>query len=118
MCLELLWFSFDHILCQVNHSSVEIVASKNCKTFLSKNTSTFNQGPLLLDGLLGAKMMSLLKSKDFFKSSFGVDVNTDRNFVVISSQQVLHFDLEVKHNEEHFSKSHFYILVIRFAHSK
>ena len=44
--------------------------------------------------------------------------HTDRNFVVISSQQVLHFDLEVKYYEEHFSKSNFYILVIRFAHSK
>ena len=33
-----------------------------------------NQGPLLLDGLLGSKMTSLLKSKNFEKSSFGVDV--------------------------------------------
>ena len=45
-------------------------------------------------------------------------LHTDRNFVVISSQQVLHFDLEVKYYEEHFSKSNFYILVIRFVHSK
>ena len=37
---------------------------------------------------------------------------------MISSQQVLHFDLEVKYYEEHFSKSNFYILVVRFAHSK
>ena len=49
---------------------------------------------------------------------FKIKQHTDRNFVVISSQQVLHFDHEVKYYEEHFSKSNFYILVIRFAHSK
>ena len=32
------------------------------------------QGPLLLDGLLGAEMPSLLKIKNFLKSSFGVNV--------------------------------------------
>ena len=32
---------------------------------------------------------------------------TDRNFVAISSQQVLHFDLEVKYQGEHFSKKSF-----------
>ena len=31
-------------------------------------------GPLLLDGLLGAEMMNLLKIRNFFKSSFGVNV--------------------------------------------
>ena len=46
------------------------------------------------------------------------NTNTDRNFVGISLQQVLHFDLEVKYYGEHFSKSNFYILVVRFAHSK
>ena len=32
------------------------------------------QGPLLLDGLLKAKMTSMLKIKKFSKSSFGVNV--------------------------------------------
>ena len=32
------------------------------------------QGPLLLDGLLGAEMMNLLKIRNFSKSSFGVNV--------------------------------------------
>ena len=31
-----------------------------------------NQGPLLLEGLLGAEMMSLLKIKNFLKSSLGL----------------------------------------------
>ena len=44
--------------------------------------------------------------------------NTDRNFIGISLQQVLHFDLEVKYYGEHFSKSNYYILVVKFAHSK
>ena len=43
---------------------------------------------------------------------------TDRNFVGISLQQVLHFDLEEKYYGEHFSKSNYYILVVKFAHSK
>ena len=36
--------------------------------------SVLAQGPLLLDVLLGAEMMSLLKIKNFLKSSFGVNV--------------------------------------------
>ena len=40
----------------------------------TESTHVLVQGPLLLDGLLGAKMTSLLKSKNFLKSSFGVDV--------------------------------------------
>ena len=35
---------------------------------------SLDQGPLLLDGLLVAEMMSLLKIKNFLKSSFGVNV--------------------------------------------
>jgi hypothetical protein len=33
-----------------------------------------DQGPLLVDGLLGAEMPSLLKIKNYLKSSFGVNV--------------------------------------------
>ena len=33
-----------------------------------------SHGPLLLDGLLGAEMMNLLKIRNFLKSSFGVNV--------------------------------------------
>ena len=32
------------------------------------------QGPLLLDGLLGAEMKSFLKIENFLKSSFGVSL--------------------------------------------
>ena len=35
---------------------------------------------------------------------------TDRNFVAFSSQQVLHYDLEVKYQGEHFSKNSLNIL--------
>ena len=39
------------------------------------------QGPLLLDVLLGAEMMSLLKIKKFLKSSFGCILVTKKSFV-------------------------------------
>ena len=35
------------------------------------------QGPLRLDGLLGAEMKSLLKIMNFLKSSFGVNVKVN-----------------------------------------
>ena len=36
--------------------------------------AALRHGPLLLDGLLGAEMMNLLKIRIFLKSSFGVNV--------------------------------------------
>ena len=51
-----------------------------------------SQGPLLLDGLLGAKMMSMLKIKNFSKSSSGVNVkvhiNHQKKFRFIVSQSL------------------------------
>jgi len=41
---------------------------------MTSSYDDINQGPLLLDGLVGAKMTSLVKGKNFLKSSFGVDV--------------------------------------------
>ena len=38
-----------------------------------------SQGPLLLDGLLGAKITSMLKIKDFSKSFYGVNVQVHIN---------------------------------------
>ena len=46
--------------------------------FMIKKTR-LSQGPLLLDGLLGAKMTSMLKIKNFSKSSYGVNVKVHIN---------------------------------------
>ena len=51
-----------------------------------------SQGPLLLDGLLGAKMTSMLKIKNFSKSSYGVNVkvhiNHQKTFCKVHSVQI------------------------------
>ena len=51
--------------------------------------ATTSQGPLLLDGLLGAEIPSLLKIKNLLKSSLGVNVKVhishQKSFVRICS---------------------------------
>ena len=44
------------------------------RILLCKDLCVLDHGPLLLDDLLGAETMNSLKSRNFFKSSFGVNV--------------------------------------------
>ena len=53
------------------------IQSTKSNNILSRLSS---QGPLLLDGLLEAKMTSLLICKNLLKYSFGVDVKVPKKF--------------------------------------
>ena len=64
---------------------------KGVLEWTAKYKDEFMQGPLLLDGLLGAERSSLLKIKIFLKSSFGVNVK-----VHISHQKMFCKDMFIQ----------------------